>query len=265
MGREKLKLHTTEPSNLIGSLRGEVGEIITAWIFLRNFEIQAQELRTDIPENDIQNPELQRLNFLCKKFADEITSRLSELGERKVGQINFYFVSIKLKNLSTEVSDFESFVVDQRFREKRNNYISHKTLPPIWEDHRLAPYIPYRSLVKGIAHAVKLMKQIDTLYLGPKAKYLWHEVRKRRYTVFRSPNVVYTLMPYLHLAEHVRLRVLAEETAMGKEHWVDMPTKYRGRDITVRACKEWGVIQLGSQIIVLKQYPLIELNEIDTS
>ena len=263
MGTPKLKIHATEPSNLVGNLRGEVGEIITSWVFLRDFKFQAQELRTGYPETDLKNDKLQRLNFLCNKFSDEIISRLSELSERKIGQINFYFASTKFNAHSVEAAQFESFIIDQKFREMRNNFISHKNLPKTWEDHRLAPYIQYKTIIKAIALALMLMKQIDTLYLGPRAKYLWHEMRKRRYDFFYPPHAAYTLMPYLHLTERVRLQLITEETANGKQLWVDMATKFKGKDITVRACKEWGVIQLGNQLIALEQYPLISLSEID--
>jgi hypothetical protein len=263
MGRQKLKIHSTDLSNIVSNLRGEVGEIVTSWVFLRDYEYQAQQLRSGSVEKDFHNPDLQRLNFLCNKFADEIISRLSELSERKIGQINFYFASVKLSALKDEVADFAAFIASEQFKERRNSYISHKALPQKWEDHRASPFIPYRTIVQAIARAVHLMKKVDTIHLGPRGKHLWHEMRRRRYELFYPPRAGYMLLPYLRLSNRIRLQLIAEETAIGRQLWTMLPTKINGKDVTVRACKEWGVVQLGNRLVVLEQYPLIELKDIE--
>jgi hypothetical protein len=51
------------------------------------------ELTTDNIANDMRNESLAFVTMLRSKLADEIVARLSELAERKVGRLTFYFAA----------------------------------------------------------------------------------------------------------------------------------------------------------------------------
>ena len=180
MSNKKLRINNTETDNLISNLRGEIGEIINTWVLARNIMVEANELKTSDPAEDIENPRLAILNTIIDKLEDEIVAKLSELSEQKIGQLNFHFVQVKLNNFEKDVENFQRFVNKNRFHEKRNYDISHKELPEKWAEHKLF-LIPYKTLIERIVTALRLMKKIDAEFLGPSSKYLWGEIRKRRY------------------------------------------------------------------------------------
>lgn len=169
MSNKKLRIHNTDVDNLISNLRGEVGEIISAWVMVRSFMVQASALRTADLQKDFQNPQLVLLDALTDKLSDEIVARLAELADRKVGRLTFFFAQLKLNQLDKEINLFILFIEKNRFQQKRNYDISHKELPENWTDHKLFD-IPYTVIVRGIVMALRLMKKIDTLHLGPRAK-----------------------------------------------------------------------------------------------
>lgn len=261
MGRIKLRIHNTPLDNLVSNLRGEVGEIIVTWILLRDLMAQANQLRTDDPKADMENHAFCTRNILADKLRDEIVARLAELAEEKIGRLTFYFVQQKRGKFDGEIKAFAGFVESNRFREKRNYDISHKELPEQWTDHKLI-HIPYFTILKGVAMALRVMKRIDRSVLGPSAPYLWSEMRKKRYEQMSSLKTGYLLLPYLRLSDQQRIDIIKQESAEGKEVWVDMPTKIDGIEVKVKACKEWGVVLLGERTIVLEQYPLQSISDI---
>lgn len=263
MSRQKLRILKTDLNNLISNVRGEVGEIISSWVLMRSLMAKANDFQTNDVERDIQNEDLTIINILVNKLRDEIVARLSELAEMKVGQLTFCFVQEKLGQLKKEVSEFDGFINCKKFREKRNYNISHKQLPEQWSDHKHI-HIPYISIIKGIALALRLMKKIDRNVLGPSAPYLWREMRKRRYMPMSLSNKSYMLLPYLRLSEKDREEIIFQEMTEGKQVWVDMETKIDDVKMTVKACKQWGALLLDNRMILLNEYPLQKLGSINT-
>ena len=261
MSNTKLKIHNTEIDNLISNLRGEVGEIISTWVLMRNFMAQADQLRTTDYLKDLENPQLGLLNTLIDKLENEIVSRLAELGEQKIGRLTFHFAHLKLNALEKEALDFTHFIRKDRFEEKRNYDISHKKLPEKWTEHK-SINIPYTVILKGIAHAFRLMKKIDTIHLGPRAKYLWRENRRRRHKPMYPAKVGYMILPYLWLSNEDRSKIIQEEMSEGRDIWKDMPIKINGKQTIVKTYGEFGALILGGRIVLLDS-SFIELTSID--
>ena len=262
MSHPKLRVHNTELDNLISNLRGEVGEVITSWILLRHMMAKERELSSEDIAKDMRNESLAFVTMLRTKLADEIVARLSELAEAKVGRLTFHFASQKLKKLDAEVEAFSRFITREKFLQKRNLDISHKELPEKWTDHRLI-VIPYRTLLRGIGHALRLMKTIDGIVLGPAAKYLWREMRKQRYELMAPASAMYMLLPYMNLSPVIRQRVIMEEMADGRQVWSEMTTTINGQETKVSVCREWGALLLPGRMIVLEHYPLQQLDSIN--
>ena len=187
----------TDIENLISNLRGEVGEIIQSWILMRDFYNLSSELQTDNITEDIKNQELNKINLIKKRFQDDIISRLSELGHKSFGKVNFYFATKKLNALEPEFKAFEKFIKDNHIKAKRDEYISHKKLPPTWDEHRSEHRISYLTTLKGIAKALILMKKIDSIYLGENSNQQWIKMRAKRYDFSMPGKVAYSLLPYL--------------------------------------------------------------------
>jgi hypothetical protein len=260
MSNKKLRLHNTETDNLISNLRGEVGEIIYAWVLVRNIMAETNGLKTSDPAVDMENPRLAVLNTMIDKLEDEIVARLSELAEQKVGRLNFHFVQIKMSKFEKEVEEYARFIKKNRFHEKRNYDISHKELPEKWTEHKFI-LIQYKTLVEGIVIALRLMKKIDAEFLGPSSKYLWGEMRKRRYKPLYPAKISYMLLPYLWPSNEVRIKIIQEEMKAGREVWKDMNVVINGVERTIKACGKWGAILLGDRFLVLPD-SFIELTEI---
>jgi len=262
MSGTKLRIHNTELNNLVSNLRGEVGEIIFTWTLMRSVIEAANKLRTGTPDVDMKNGDLTVLDILSDKLRDEIVARLSELAEEKIGRLTFHFASVKLGKFEAEVRAFDRFIDRSRFREKRNQAISHKELPERWTEHK-AIHISYRSVLRGIASALRFMKRIDSEILGPSAKYLWIAMRKRRYVPVGPAHAAYMLLPHLSLSKQDRASIIREEEAEGLDVWSDLKTTVNGAPGTVRVCKKWAAIALGDgRMMLLDEYPLIELKEI---
>lgn len=258
----KLKIANTDLANLIANLRGEVGEIITAWLIMRQFIEQSARLASGDPAKDMANREYAFVNLLVDKLRDELIGRLSEIAEKKVGRLTFYFTAQKLRAFQAEADAFEKYIVKHEIRRKRNRDVSHKELPEKWSDQR-SLRIPYKVLLRAVAIALRLMKRIDRKVLGPSASYSWREARKRRHTYMSPPRAGYMLIPYLGLSGNDRISILQEELRDGEDVWSEMPTTVNGQPARVLACKKWGIIVLGGRLLALPQYPLQQLANIE--
>jgi hypothetical protein len=263
MGNKKLRIANTETDNLISNLRGEIAEVVTTWMLMRHFTASGARLQSEDISKDLGNPDLTFIYLLKDKLEDDLVARLSELAERKIGRLNFHFAAEKLGNFRQEASEFSKFIEKNGFRKKRNHDISHKELPEKWEDHRAPLHIPYRTLVRAVSHALRLIKRIDRHVLGPSAPYLWREARKRRYKPLVSPaRVAFMLVPYFHLSGEDRIRIVDEELREGRQVWSEMSTQINGQPVKIQACRKWGVLLLEGQPFALDQYPLAELTDI---
>jgi len=262
MSRKKLREQRTATDNLISNLRGEVCKIIFTWILMKDLLVETNKYKSPNIIENMDNPRLNRLNILVDKLRDEIVSRLSELAKRKIGRLNFYFAGKKLNKLSKEINDYEKYVIKNDFIKKRNYDISHKELPEKWEEHKSIS-IPYEKVVKGIVKAIRLMKKIDDIFLGPSAKYLWREMRKRRYKSILLPKVNYMLMPHFRLSKNYRAKIINEEIKNGKKVWKSIDAVVNGQKKKIMACKKWGAIIIGNRMLILPEYPLIDIKSIE--
>lgn len=248
----------------MSNLRGEVGEVITTWLLMRKFMGLAAQAKSGDVAKDIHNRDLQFLHLMKAKLRDELVGRLSELAEPKIGQLTFYFAARKLGKFQVETDSLSAFIVKNRLKEKRNKDISHKALPEQWSDHRAEIRIPYRILVRAVALALRLMKRIDRHVLGPSARYLWREGRKRRYNFMYPPHAAYLLLPHLNLSHSDRTKIVLEELKEGGDVLTEIPTMVNGFPATLLACKKWGVVVLpDGRLLPCDQYPLISLHSVD--
>jgi len=263
LGNKKLRIINTETDNLVSNLRGEIAEVVTTWMLMRHFMGSAALLQSDDLTKDLGNPDLAFLYVLRDKLEDELVARLSELAEQKIGCLNFDFAAKKLGAFHHETAQFAKYIEKNRFRQKRNHDISHKELPEKWEDHRAQLHIPYRTILRAIASALRLMKRIDRHVLGPSAPYLWREARKRRYKpILSPPRVAFLMVPHFHLPGEDRIRIAQEEAREGREVWSEMSTTINGLPTKVLASRKWGVLMLGDQYLALEAYPLVDLTGI---
>lgn len=263
MSRKKLKEQRTEIDNLIGNLRGEVGEIIFTWILMKDLSEEVRSQESPKITEGLENPKLIRLRILIYKLRDEVISRLSELGQKKIGRLNFYFAGIKLNKLSKEIDDYKCFIKKNNFKGRRDRTISHKELPERWQNHKADLDISYRMLLTGIAKALRLMKKIDDIFLGPCSRYLWREMRKRRYVPLSPIKAVYLLLPYLKLSKNDRARIIKEEIERGEMVWESIDAKINGQEKKLMACKKWGALVIGNRVMIFDAYPLIEIKNIE--
>lgn len=130
---------------------------------------------------------------LAFQWQRELIAKLAELGDEKVGRTNFYFATVKLNALGNQMREFAKFVVSKQFRRKRNQEIAHREQPEQWFEDRPIQ-IPYRTVVRGLAMAVRLMKAIDRVHLGPAAPYLWGEARRKRGQFLAPARAAYLLL-----------------------------------------------------------------------
>lgn len=264
MSKINPKVHRTDESNLISNLRGEVGEIVTSWILYGDLIRQLRGFRPASVSRLIHKPETNRLEILAEKLLDEIVARLSELAQEDIGTLTFHFAAKKLKSLQSETDFFRSFVKKHEFIKKRNYDISHKRLPEQWSDHEHI-HIQPRVILKAIAIALRLMKKIDAIHLGPSSVFLWQEGRKKRYDPMTPPAAGYLILPYLRLPDKVRISLAFQEAELGLSSWDDMPTQINGKEAILKANKKWGIILLGRKIMVTPEYPLNEIVSISNS
>jgi len=258
---DRLRLRKTAADVLVSNLRGEVGEVLTTWLLLRHFMASATRLQSNDPSADIKNKELQFLWLLKDKLHDELTARLSELADQKIGRTNFHFATKKLKSLEGEATNFTRFVVRYKLRQKRNQQIAHREQPEQWLEERDI-HIPYRTLVKATAMALRLMKRIDRVALGPSAPFLWKQARRKRYELSGPPRAMYMLVPYFNLPGDERVKIALQEQQDGKIVWSEMETLIDGQPAKLLVCKEWGLVLFGDRCLPLPQYPLQKLESV---
>ncbi len=264
MGDERLRVIKTDTDVLMGNLRGELGEVVTTWLLLCHFIAESSKLQSEDSDKDLSNKELAILWLLIEKLQNDLIGRLSELADEKIGRTNFFFASRKLKQFEPQVQAFTKFVVTNKLRQKRNQEIAHREQPEHWFEERQIS-IPYRVLVKATAMALRLIKRMDRVVLGPAAPFLWREARKKRYQVSGSPRAMYKLVPFMRLSDENRIRVVEAEQREGKVMWSEMETMINGKSARVLACKKWGLLLLGTRYIPLKQYPLQKVDHITLS
>lgn len=261
MGNKKSTFHRTEIDNLISNLRAEVGEIVESWILMREIFHTSKKYRTGDLDKDFRSPDYLKMLRIIDKFKNDIISRLSELAEKKTGQINFDFASRRLNVLEKETESYQRFIIDKKFLNLRHEYISHKKLPPTWEGHK-APYrISDIIILKAISKALILIKGFDRIHLGARSKFLWHEMRKKRYD-FSLPYSGYSLLPYLKLPEKIRIYISKVEESEDKKIWEDDSVDINGQPTPVKVCKELGLLKIGNGIIVLPEYPILSISNI---
>ena len=223
---------------------------------------QSSILQTDDIQKDLENEQLSMINTLVNKLQDELISRLSELAEKKIGRLNFFFAHKKINYLEIEINEFSSFINRSSIKKKRNYDISHKELPERWSDHK-SINVPYRTIVIAIVKALRLMKRIDEHHLGPKSKYYWKEMRKRRYQQVVYPaKVGYMIMPRIWLSNEDRASIIVDELKAGIDNWDDMSVKIDGIEKTIRAYGEMGAINIDGHIMILDK-PFTELDSIN--
>jgi hypothetical protein len=122
----------------------------------------------------------------------------------------------------------------------------------------LTTSLPWRSVAE-----LRLTARIDGIVLGPAAKYLWREMRKKRYGLMAPASAVYMLLPHMNLSEEIRQRVILEEMAAGRPVWSEMTTTINGQEAKVQVRREWGALLLPGRIIMLNAYPLQKLDSIN--
>lgn len=264
MADERLRVLETAADVLVANLRGEIGEVLTTWLLLRHFMAAASKLQSADPAKDLLNKDLAFLWLLKEKLENELIARLSELADKKIGRTNFYFAARKLKKFDDQAVAFSRFITANKLRQKRNQEIAHREQPEQWFEDRPI-HIPYRTLVKATAMALRLMKRIDRSVLGPAAPFLWRQARKKRYELSGPPRAMYMLVPYFHLSGDERIRIVEEEQREGKIIWSEMNTTVDGKPAKLLACKGWGLILLGDRCLALDQYPLQKLESINRS
>jgi hypothetical protein len=245
VSREKLRTHRTDADNLVSNLRGEVGDIVTTWALYRTLRVQIARQSSGDMEKDLGDYNLAALRMIADKLRDAIIAQLSELAQEKIGRLNFYFAATKLKAYELETRQFSRYIDRHRFTEKRNYDISHKELPETWSEHKHI-HVAEAHVARAIAMALRLIKKIDRLRIGPAARYLWYEMRKRRYELRPPGRPAYMLLPHLSLAPEIRERIIQEEEEAGKQVWTEMPTMVNGRPATIRVAKEWGAIDMST-------------------
>ena len=95
----KKTIKDTDPDVLISHLRAEIGDLVDSWILYKHFKLASQKLQTDDIYADAQNKNLNFLYLVTDKFRDDLIARIAELGDKKVGQLNFLLHSENLRFL----------------------------------------------------------------------------------------------------------------------------------------------------------------------
>ncbi|MFI8604228.1 hypothetical protein ACIGCP_07190 [Cellulophaga baltica] len=208
----KTVLERIDIDNLISNLRGELGTVIESWTLLREYSILTNQLTTDMSFSqyleNFNNSEFNKRNIIKKKFVDDIISKLSELAQQSNRHLNFFLATQKIDKLNlatqkkidklnSELKEYQDFIVDNNFKVRRNEFISHKKLPLTWAGHKAAYSIPYKTITKAIAKALILMKKIDDIYIGANASLNWRKLRANRYSYDIAARAQYMKMYYV--------------------------------------------------------------------
>ncbi|MCK4826060.1 hypothetical protein KA005_60495 [bacterium] len=219
MPQNKLRIYNTDIDNLASNLRGEVLDIIFTWTLLKTYRNVQASLVADNKGPILSNKDIMLTSLTCDKFQDELIARLAELATCKIGRLTFYFAQQKLTQLRLGqlqgVEEYIQFIKTNNFIKKRNFDISHKELP--LEKYVISEIdIPYKIILKAVALAVRLMKQIDRIVLGPMAPYMWRDTNKHRYNR-PCPGKVSTIClkymrPRLSAMDHRRMQRIENQS-----------------------------------------------------
>ena len=197
----KTVLERIDVDNLISNLRGELGTVIESWTLLREYSILTNQLTTDMSHSqyleNLNSREFNKRNIIKKKFADDIISKLSELAQESNRHLNFFLATQKIAKLNSEFKEYQDFIVNNNFKIRRNEFISHKNLPLTWAGHKAAYSIPYKTIIKAIAKALILMKKIDDIHIGANASLNWRKLRASRYSYDIEARARYMNMYYV--------------------------------------------------------------------
>lgn len=193
----KKTINDIDPEVLISFLRAEIGEIIDSWILYRHFKLTTQKLQTDDIVADMSSQDLNFLYMVTAKFRDDIIARISEIADKSVGQLTFHFASRKFRVFEKETEIFEQFVKENKFIDRRNNFISHKNVKPTWDENKAPDRISYVTMTKAVAMAIRLMKQFDELHHGVRIRRQWQLARKTRYDFSEPRKGQFLLLPYI--------------------------------------------------------------------
>jgi hypothetical protein len=197
----KTVLERIDVDNLISNLRGELGTVIESWTLLREYAILTNQLATNMSYSQFlenrNSSEFNKRNIIKKKFADDIISKLSELAQESNRHLNFFLATQKMDKLNSEFNEYQDFIVNNNFKIRRNEFISHKNLPLTWAGHKAAYSIPYKTIIKAIAKALILMKKIDDIHIGANASLNWRKLRASRYSYDIAARARYMNMYYV--------------------------------------------------------------------
>lgn len=257
-------------TKIIVQLRGEVGEVINDWVLFRHFAaLQSQHADGD-PAADMRNKNLNFLIAICAKLRAEIVARLAELASTvRKGRINFANASRQLKGVGfnpchVEVVALQSFLQEHEFEKKRNTEISHKAFTAEWQDEAGPIPMTARTLAKALTLAQRAMKRMDREVYGEiHARFMWRELRKRRYELLQPAAAFFMIAEHIRLPEAIRAQIILDEVAAGRFHQELMDAEVNGTKIQIYASRKWGAINLGGQLLVLPQYPLQAIGKIE--
>lgn len=188
----------TDSELIISSLRGEIGDIIETWTLYRDLEITCKFLKSGDLTTDSKNQELIKTQVLKKKLKDYIISALSELAEKKYGQITFAFACDKLNSYKKECNDYQQFINEYNFKSHRNQFVSHKSLPDTFENF-VGEYRIIFNNFKSHCQSYYTNKKIDSDFIGSGYNLLWHATRQHRYDYTISGKVKHILLPYKNI------------------------------------------------------------------
>jgi hypothetical protein len=259
----KVRLVETSIDLILTNIRGEIGDLILNWVLIQDSNQITNSAKNDKDEMSFDFKPITWFEIIRDKLIDDTISRLSELSESKVAQVTFFCASRKLDVLANETSQFRKYLESNKFVDRRNKYISHKEMPKELGKAINPPNIPFYKITKALAIALTLQKRFDSLCLGPSSKYLWKEMRKKRYELMYPMKPFYYLLPYLHLTNEQRLCIFKEEYENGKAV-IEMLDTIVNQEKTIIPCsKKWGIIIIGNKALALDQYPLIELKSLE--
>jgi len=219
---------------------------------------------------DMDNRNLWFLESIIDKLENDIISRLSELAKPvRRGRINLENAKNQLKRVgmndcSCEIEAYRDFVNCHRFEEKRNREISHKKFVLEWKDEKAPIHVPYKNLLRTIAFLLRAAKRIDLEVYGEiHSKFMWRELRGRRYTSTMLPFAEYMIAQHIRLPQSIRARIIEREIHEGKFHQKLLDVEVNGVNVQVYASKKWGAINLGGHLLILEHYPLQSITKIE--
>lgn len=239
-------------------------------MLLRHFLALRKQRTTDDVKKDMENRELWFLNALVEKLRDEAVARLSELADTRTrGRLTFANGSAALRRLGhpdrcQDVEWFRAFVEGEHFDEKRNREISHKSFVTDWDEERGPIHIKYTTVLRALAMAVRVIKSMDEQVYGKvHSRFMWRELRRRRYTAIMLPRADYIIAEHIRIPEAIRAQIIQQEICEGRFHQELIDTEVNGVKVQVYASKKWGAVNLGGHLLVLPEYPLQKLEKID--